>query len=151
MELNPKIIRASLVAPLAVLILPAIMAILAIVADYFEYFGNDPADDAPVRAAGIILIVLIPLAYPILAVSMCTIGYALKHAKKLTLKSLFIICGAISIPLGIRMGWESPYGIKDQLIGLLIFLPFTIFCLFCGAYCWWYIANLGQLSKREKA
>ena len=151
MESKPKIILASLLAPLAVLILPAIMAVMAIIADNFEYFGNDPTDDAPVRAAGIILVVLIPIAYPVLGIAMCIIGYGLKYAKKLSLKSLFIICGAISIPLGIKMGWASPYGLKDQLIGLLVFLPLTTFCLFFGAYCWWYIANLDTFKKMKKA
>ncbi len=147
MNTKPRIVLASLLAPLAVLLLPAIMALLTLASSYFGFQSSDPSDDAPLRSAGIIIFVLVPLAYPILFSIMCTLGYGLNYFDKLSRKNLFIICATASIPIAIKLGWSSPYGIKDQLIGLMVFFPITILCLFWGVYCWWYFANLGYKTK----
>jgi hypothetical protein len=38
------------------------------------------------------------------------------------------------------LGWPSPFGIKDQVIGLVIFFPLTVLCLGLGVFCWWLLA-----------
>jgi hypothetical protein len=78
---KPRIVLASIWAPLAVLLFPAILTL----AD----MGPSPVseDDAPGRAA-IILMFLIPFAYPILGLFMATAGYVLLAIGKLTLRNL---------------------------------------------------------------
>ncbi len=135
MQTEPKIVISSLVAPLASLLVPAILAIFTILTDSLIQ-----TDDAPVRAAGLLLIVVLPIAYPILVLFMAAIGYILKTVHKLDFRNLLIIYGAACIPVAVYFGWPSPFGIKDQIIGLAVFFPLTALCLALGAICWWFIA-----------
>jgi hypothetical protein len=66
MQKEPKLIISSLLAPIASLLVPAILAIFTILTD--SLIQND---DSPVRAAGLLLIVFLPMAYPILVVFSC--------------------------------------------------------------------------------
>jgi hypothetical protein len=138
MKQGPRIIISSLLAPIVSLLVPAILAILAIVTD-----ASLQNDDAPIRAAGLILMVVLPISYPILVVFMATVGYILKRVHKLSLKNLLIVNGLVCIPIAFRFGWPSPFGLKDQMIGLTIFFPLIALCLGLGAICWWYLA-VGQ-------
>jgi hypothetical protein len=134
MKREPKIELASLVAPLAPLLVPALLATFTILTD-----SATQNDDAPVRAAGLILIVILPLTYPILALFMGTTGYILKKIRKFTFKNLLIVYAIACVPIAVRFGWPSPFGLKDQIIGLAIFFPLTVVCMALGAICWWWI------------
>jgi hypothetical protein len=134
MKKEPKIVLPSLVAPLASLLVPALLAIFTKLTD-----SATQNDDAPVRAAGLLLIVVLPLTYPILALFMGATGYILKKVQKFTFKNLLIVYGVACIPIAVRFGWPSPFGLKDQIIGLAIFFPLTVVCMVLGAFCWWFI------------
>lgn len=150
MNTKPRIILASLLAPFAVLLLPVMMALFTIACDYFDFSGGDPTDDAPLRSAGIIIFVLVPLGYPVLFSVMCALGYGLGYVGQLTRRNLFIICTLVSIPIAITFGGASPYGIRDQLIGVAVFFMMTMFCLILGACSWWHFANSGYKKTNSK-
>ena len=98
------------------------------------------SDDAPVRAAGFLLVVVLPIAYPFLVTYMAAVGYLLEKSQKLSLRNLLIVNGVVSILVAFCFGWPSPFGIKDRIIGLAIFLAFTALSLGLGAICWWFLA-----------
>ena len=135
MNREPKLILSSLVAPLASLLVPAILAIFSILTDSLI-----KSDDAPVRAAGLLLFVVLPVTYPILVIFMAAVGYILNKVHKLSLKNLLIVNGLACIPIAVCFGWSSSFGLKDQIIGLTIFFLLAALCLGLGAICWWFLA-----------
>lgn len=135
MQKEPKLIVSSLIAPIASLLVPAIFAILIIMSD-----SSLQNDDAPVRAAGLLLIVVLPVSYPILAIFMAAVGYILKKIHKLSLRNLLIVYGLFCIPIAFCFGWPSPFGLKDQIIGLTVFFSLAVLSLGLGAICWWLLA-----------
>lgn len=139
MKREPKLILSSLLAPIASLLVPAILAIFVILTDT-KTSDSIQNDDAPVRAAGLLLFAVLPIMYPVLVVFMSAVGYILNKFQKLTLRNLLLINGLVCIPIAICLGWTSPFGLKDQLIGLIVFFPLTALCLGIGAICWWFIA-----------
>lgn len=144
MARKPRIILASLCAPLATLLIPVILALDAM------YSSSVPGDDAP-RRAGVIFIVLILLAYPIVALLMAAAGHFLSATGKLSLRNLLIGCGVLSLAAGALFGLPSPFGIKDQLFGFGIFSIVTMLSLSLGVFCWWFLAHLGQKKSVGQA
>jgi len=134
MQREPKIVIPSLIAPFASLLVPAILAIFTIATA-----SSVQNDDAPVRGAGLLLIIVLPLTYPILVLFMAAIGYVLKKFHKLTFRNLCVIYFVACIPIALLFGWPSPFGLKDQIMGLIVFFPLTVLCLALGAICWWFI------------
>ncbi len=130
---------ASLVAPIAILLIPIVGSIL--VAFGFIATTTDPMDDAPVRSAGIFLFVLAPLAYPVLAVTAFLSTWLLGRLHLLSKQSLAAIIVVLSVTLGVFLGLQSPFGAKDQLIGVGVFTSLIIICLGFGAIVWWLIAG----------
>ncbi|KUG22901.1 hypothetical protein ASZ90_007298 [hydrocarbon metagenome] len=55
--------------------------------------------------------------------------------------SLTIIVVLLSVALGVYFGLQSPFGTKDQLIGVGVFTSIIISCLGFGAVVWWLIAR----------
>lgn len=132
---KPRIWLASLIAPFALLIIPAILAGLTLL--------SDQPDDAPVKASSILLSVL-PTSYPIIALIMAGVGYGLKAIDRLNLKSLIMLSFFLSIFSSLVFGLSSPFGIKDQIIGIVVFFAFTQSSFLCGVICWWYLLRTGQ-------
>ena len=138
MTKKPRVILASLWAPMALFLIPAIGALGAMMDA-----SSLSEDDAPRRAgAGILL--LIPFAYPIVALLMAAAGYFLLWIGKLSLRNLLIGCGILSLGLGAMFGQASPFGVQDQLISFGIFGTVTMFSLSLGVLSWWYLAYLGR-------
>ena len=93
-----------MVAPIAALLFPAVLAIFRILADsWFE------GGDAPIRVAGLLLFVVLPILYPILVIFMFVVGYILNKTKKFALKNLLIVNILASIPIAFHLGWSSSY------------------------------------------
>jgi len=86
---EPRIILASLLAPIATILIPAILAVLTIVIDSSNA-GFNQDGDAPIRAAGVLLFVVLPIVYPVMVVLMSAVGHTLKKYGKLSLKNLLI-------------------------------------------------------------
>ena len=141
MKREPRLILSSLLAPIATLLVPAMLAIFTILTDA-STSNTIHNDDAPVRAAGLLLMVVLPILYPVLVVFMAAVGIILKKFQKLSLRNLLIVNGLVCIPIAFRFGRSSPFGLKDQIIGLMIFFPLTALCLGIGSICWWYLATV---------
>jgi len=139
MTMNRRMIIASLVAPIAILLIPIVGSILV----SFEFMATtiDPMDDAPVRAAGIFLFVLAPLAYPVLALTIFLTTWLLRKLNLLSKKSLTAIVIVLAVALGAYFGLKSPLGKNDQLIGFGVFTSLNAICLGLGAIAWWLIAE----------
>ena len=137
MTKKPRIILASIWAPLAVLLMPVMFALFAV------YSSSMPGDDAP-RRAGALLLFLIPFAYPVVALLMAAAGYLLAATGKLSLRNLLIGCGILSLAAGAIFGLPGPFGVRDQLIGFGIFGIVTMLALSFGVVFWWFLARLGQ-------
>jgi hypothetical protein len=97
MNREPRILRASLIAPFAILLPLALLAAATIV--WPERSGTALADDAPVRAAGLMLNAVIPLAYPILALAMFGVSSVLSANEQLTRKNLIYLSVLVSARL----------------------------------------------------
>ena len=136
--MSPRILTASLISPIASLLPLAVLAIATLVNP--ETVGVKAGDDAPIRASGVISFVLLPVAYPVLVFASSVIGFILKATHKLSIKNLITISVLVSVILGILLGMQSPFGIKDQLIGIAVFSAFAMFSLILGAHVWWFVA-----------
>ena len=136
MTKKTRILRASLIAPLSALALPTLSCMTLL------YSGPDIRDDAPYRAAGIILFAIVPIGYILLASMMALIGYRFSTSPRLSLRNLLIGGTTLSILIGIAIGTSSPFDIRDQLISFGIFLGISLICLSAGVTTWWQIAGL---------
>lgn len=139
MVTKPKIIKASLISPFFILLPIAVIAAIVILENLLSVPNISSNDDAPTRAAGIILFGIIPILYPVLVIFMGLVGYILNHFKLLLKKNIYLVYGVISLLIGTGLGLPSPIGIEDRIIGICIFIPITSLCLLSGAYIWWKI------------
>jgi hypothetical protein len=129
-----RIILASIIASLAVLLLPVGLAIAGITSP--ELIGIEQGDDAPVRGAVFVLSVCVPFVYPFLVITMALIGFTLSTYQLLTRKTLFLISGGASIAVGLLSAFSSPFGLEDQIMTFLIFSSHTMLCLSLGVFVW---------------
>ena len=138
MNTNARNITASLVSALAILLVPLLLGAFTV----YEYHtgGADLMDDTPIRSAGI-LFVLIPIVYPILAILVFVLTRLLGKLHLLSKQSLAIVVVTLSIILGLFLGLQSPFGVKDQLIGIGVFTLLSTICIGLGATTWWLIAK----------
>lgn len=136
MNINKRIIAASLLSPLAILLIPIAASIFV-----SQSSSVDPMDDAPTRAAGIILFVITPIVYPILVAVVFLSTWALQKLHLLSQRSIAVLVVITAIIGGIFFGLRSPFGSKDQLIGIAVFSLLFFFCLGLGATSWWVIAK----------
>ncbi len=141
MSTKSRMIIASLASALAILIVPLLLGVFTVY-DYYSG-GANHVDDAPVRSAGV-LFILIPIIYLILVVAIFLLTWILKKLDLLLKKSLALIVVALSITPGLFLGLQSPFGIKDQLIGAGVFISVFIACFGLGAIVWWLIARPGH-------
>jgi len=125
------------VAPLVVLLLPVLMSIAPVA-------QPDLGDDAPVSAAGIMLFAVIPILYILIAVAMALVAFVLSPMQRLALRNLFLVSGFVSIGVGLFFGSPSPFGVRDQIVGFLVFSALTMLCLSLGVFTWWRLAGIGH-------
>ena len=136
-----RIILASIIAPLAVLLLPVGLAIASLISP--ELVGIEWGDDAPIRGAEFMLYVCIPVVYPFLVTAMALIGFALSAYQSLTRKTLLLVSAGASMVVGLLFAFSSPFGLEDQFMTFLSFGSHTMLCLSLGVFVWWYIAAAG--------
>jgi hypothetical protein len=98
-------------------------------------------DNAPTRAAGIILFVVTPIAYPVLVVAFFLSTWLLQKLHLFSKQSVATLVVVTSIICGVLLGLRSPFGVKDQLIGVSVFSLLFLMCLGLGASAWWAIAK----------
>jgi len=122
------------------LLLPVVLSIITVL-------QSNLGDDAPVRAAGIMLFAVIPILYIVVAVTMALLAFVLSSTQQLTIKNLFLVSGFVSIGVGLLFGLPSPFGVRDQLVGFLIFLALSMLCLSLGVLTWWRLAGIGGAAS----
>ena len=137
MKINKRrIITASLISPLAILLIPIAASIFLL---YSRSVG--PTDDAPRRAAAAILMVIAPMAYPILVATAFLTAWALQKLHLLSKRSIAALVVTTAIISGVFFGLQSPFGVEDQLKGIATFSFLFLLCLALGATAWWVIAK----------
>jgi hypothetical protein len=153
MTANRGAIIAALVSPMAILFVPVLLSLFALY-DYDASVANS-MDDALIRAARVILFVLAPIAYPVLIVTVFISTWLLKRLRLLSKRSLTVLVLALSVVIGVFLGLRSPFGVRDQLIGVGVFASLFTACLGLGAIVWWLIGkprhNEGLHPIAEKA
>jgi len=93
------------------------------------------------------LVAVIPILYIVSAVTMALITFVLSSVKQLTIKNLFLVSGFVSIGVGLLFGSPSPFGVRDQVVGVLIFSALTMLCLSLGVLTWWRLAGIGGAAS----
>jgi hypothetical protein len=137
--IHKRTILASLISPVAILLIP-IMGSLFVLHTDPETIG-DAMDDAPMRSAGVFLFVLAPIAYPVLVVVLFLASWFLERLRLLSKRSVAVLVVLSSVIIGMYLGPQSPFGVKDQLIGVGVFSLLFAVCLGFGAAIWWIIAR----------
>lgn len=141
MKNRTRILVASLVGSFATLLPLSLLSVASVIKP--ALVGIELGDDAPVMSAYFIL-VLISCTYPTLVIIMVGIGAILSSRNQLTRKNLLLIAVVLSMGIGIYMGFQSPFGLKDQLIGVVIFYSLSLLSSLCGVFSWWFVANMGR-------
>jgi hypothetical protein len=138
MNTRTRTIIASLVSPLAMLLVPISLGVFTVY-DY-QINGADLMDDAPIRSVGLFF-VLVPIIYPSLVIIVFLSTWLLGKIHLLSKQSLTTIVIVLSVVLGGLFGLQSPFGLKDQLIGVGVFTSLITICLGLGVIAWWLIAK----------
>jgi cytochrome bd-type quinol oxidase subunit 2 len=130
-----RIWKASLLAPLGVLIIPALISLAVMLMK-----STSELDDAPKRASVLFLLIVLPLFYIILFILMSLGSLLLKKLNRLKKPFLFTCAILLALINGVMIGFSSSFGLKDQLIGFVIIGLLTFVCLTLGIMIWWRVA-----------
>lgn len=133
---------ASFLAPGATLLVPALLALAELNADVLP-LPDGSFDDASIRVAGTFLLVVLPVAYVIVATYYAASGHLLARIGRLSFKAYawFAVAAPWLLVLIGVIGLVSNN--KSILGGLLILGIIGIamsICSFVGAAVWWRIA-----------
>ncbi len=141
---KPRIWKASLLAPIGVLIIPALISFAVMLMK-----STSELDDAPKRAAALSLLVVLPLSYFVLFILMSLGSLLLKKLNRLKKPILFSCAILFALINGIMIGFSSSFGLKDQMIGFVIIGLLTFICLALGIMLWWRVAfsDKGKLNR----
>jgi hypothetical protein len=149
-----RFIVATLVAPVAALIGPALLAIVVAMSERFAEAapGTDGAfDDAPIRAVGVFLVVGLPVLYLSAAVLYAVVGGILARVGKLTLKASTGLAAAataciLCAVLLLRQLSGSAGGLPSPLAMGVTGMALSFFAA-VGAATWWFVAVGKGLSN----
>jgi hypothetical protein len=136
---KPRFFVASVAAAAAVFV---VAVLLGLAASWFEmpYTSPDGApDNAPIRAAGI-MIVLSPIIFVVLTAFVFFTTLILRAIHQLKPRMLFAIPALLSIGTAALMVSDRPFGWHDRLhyfagFVVLLFVPAAV-----GAWVWWKVA-----------
>lgn len=137
-----RFVIASFAAPIAALLLPALLALSEIYAEP-AVLPSGEFDDAPMRGAGLFLLLGAPTIFVLGSCFYAVAAHALQKAGRLQLKRwlaltsatpwiLVMAFGAFAV-VSTGLSWEG------VLIGLLVGAAMSVFSLI-GAFAWWLIA-----------
>ena len=151
-----RFIFATLVAPVAALIGPALLAIAVAMSERFAEAapGTDGAfDNAPIRAVGVFLVVGLPVLYLSAAVLYAAVGVFLARAGKLTLKAsagLAVVAtvGMLCVVVLLMQLWGNA-GSLPSLLALGVTGVVLSFFAAVGAATWWFVAVGKGLSNHS--
>jgi hypothetical protein len=136
--------RASLLAPAPFVVLMVAICLVG----FLTSNGNSELDDAPVRTAGV-FVMLSPLLYLLLALTLYVLGRGMSAARVLSRRALILLALAASVVAGVLAALSSPFGGRDAAISAAIFAALTLTTSVPLALLWWRIAHNYSWSGRE--
>jgi hypothetical protein len=141
---KPRIWKASLFAPIGILIIPSLISLAVTLMK-----STSELDDAPKRASALFLLIVLPLSYISLFILMSLGSLLLKKLNRLKKPFLFTCAILLALINGIMIGFSSSFGLKDQMIGFVIIGLLTFVCLALGIMIWWRVAfsDKGKLNQ----
>ncbi len=146
---RPRFLLASITAPL-----PAVLALvgLCVAAVWFPELPREgvPVDNAPVRAAGVVLM-LSPLLYVVTAALFFGITKAVAALRILSRRNLLALAGASSLGLGTWAAGDRQFGWHDSLVALAVFGTLAFGFLTSVAFTWWWVGHLSRAGPSPSA
>lgn len=143
-------LTASLVAPLAALLVPIGLALVELHAEP-PRLPDGSADDAGMRGAGVFLAIVLPICYPLACIYYAIAGKILTRLKRFTFKATLSLAAAapwllvaIVLPGCVRNSPDIVFSLS--LLGIIGILM-SLF-LMLGASVWWAIAT-GKMSSNS--
>ena len=133
---------ASFVAPVAALLLPTILALLQLFAKV-DILPDGSADDAPMRGAGLFLVIGLPFCYLVACLYYAVVGHLLSLLRRLTLKSTVSLAAAVPwllFAVGTDGLISNNRNYAEGLLILGVICMLMSLCAVLGALVWWFIA-----------
>ena len=142
-----RYIVASLIAPIAALLVPGLFALSEFQGEAVP-LSNGSFDDGAIRAAGLLLVIGLTILYIVAVCFYAAVAHALVRLKRFSLRALLSVCGAAPwLPIAVATGGllannRSIFAGLEVLgiVGVLI----SLFAIL-GGTCWLFIA----VPKRE--
>ena len=136
MSKDLRIIRASAISPA-----PAIGVVgLVCAVGLLTFGGNSDLDDAPLRAAGALLL-LAPVMYVAAFLVLLITSGVLSKLGMLSRRSLLVFVFAASLFMASLVAYSSPFGLKDMLLSALVFGGMALLLAVPTVLVWWWIAS----------
>lgn len=137
-----RYVIASFVAPIAALLLPTILALSQLFTEV-EILSDGSADDAPMRGAGLFLLIGLPFCYLVACLYYAAVGHLLSRFRRLTLRSTVSLAAVAPWLLFavVTVGLVSNnlnYAPGLLILGVICLL--MSLCAVLGAVAWWFIA-----------
>jgi NADH:ubiquinone oxidoreductase subunit K len=147
-----RYVIASFIAPVAALLLPTILALSQLFTEV-EILPDGSVDDAPMRGAGLFLVIGLPLCYLVACLYYAAVGHLLSRWRRLTLRSTVSLAAAVPWLLFAIGAVGIISNNRDYAPGLIILgviCMLTSLSAVLGAVAWWLIA-VGRVSSNGAA
>ena len=147
-----RYVIASFIAPVAALLLPTILALSQLFTEV-EILPDGSADDAPMRGAGLFLVIGLPLCYLFACLYYAAVGHLFPRWRRLTLRSTVSLAAVVPwllFAIG-TVGLVSnnlTYAPGLLILGVICMLMSLSAVL--GAVAWWFIA-IGKVPSNGAA
>lgn len=136
-----RAIAASLLAPLAFVVLPVALGVYELYADSVLLLDGS-VDDAGQRGAGIFLLIVFPVLYAVVSVYFAGAAHVLSRLNRLSLKGFLFLSVVASFLFSLLLAVLPVMG-PGFLVRVLIFGAVGLFVSICaclGTLLWWYVA-----------
>ena len=145
-----RYIAASFIAPVAALVIPALVTLAQLRAEA-DLMPDGSYDDAGMRSAGLFLLVAMPILYLIAAMYYAAAGHILAKVNRLSRNTTVGLAAAIpwSLVALAAIGFFANNRVALPGIGLLVFLG-VVMSIFSaiGGLVWWFIA-VGNVARSD--
>jgi hypothetical protein len=137
-----RYVTASFIAPLAALLLPGLFALSQLFADV-DILPDGSADDAPVRGAGLFLVMGLPFCYIVGCLYYAAVGHILVRWRRFTLRATITLAAVTPWLLFVVATIGHLSNNLNNGLGLFMLAVISVLMsLFAvlGALVWWFIA-----------
>lgn len=147
-----RYVIASLIAPVVALLLPTILALSQLFTEV-EILPDGSADDAPMRGAGLFLVIGLPFCYVVACLYYAAVGHLLARWRHLTLRSSVSLAAAVPwllFAIGTIGLVSNNLNYAPGLIILGVICMLMSLSAVLGAVAWWFIA-IGRVPSNGSA